>query len=158
MKLIITIFLSAILAINQKPGNSFQQQNQKLVGVFDGRTPCQDLAAQLQETVSTECIKIKWRLTLYQDSVSGNPTTYSLVGFTHQRGNPQTGNWKITKGTFTDKDATVYELEQSGRAPLFFQKLDDNILYFLNKDRKLLVGNRDFSHTLNRNDQKSNDQ
>ena len=31
-----------------------------------------------------------------------------------------------------------------------FLKADDNILFFLNKDRNLMVGNADFSYTLNR--------
>jgi hypothetical protein len=51
-----------------------------IVEVFDGRTPCKDLAKQLNEKLATECIKIKWRLILYKDSITGNPDTYELLG------------------------------------------------------------------------------
>ena len=121
-----------------------------LVGVFDGRTPCQDLAAQLDEKIRPECIKIKWRLTLYQDSLTGNPTTYSLLGFVYKKEDPRTGAWHITKGTKTNPEAIVYQLDQPGRKSLFLQKGDDNVLFFLDDEKRLLVGNRDFGYTLNR--------
>lgn len=120
------------------------------VGVFDGRTPCQELAAQLDEKVTTECIKIKWRLTLYKDSITGNPSTYELLGFVYKKDNPRLGKWHIRTGTKADPQALVYQLDQPGREPLFLQKGDDNVLFFLDQEKNLLVGNRDFSYTLNR--------
>lgn len=122
----------------------------KLAGVFDGRTPCRDLAKLLDEKTTPDCIKIKWRLMLFVDSLTGTPGTYSLIGFVYKKNNPRTGNWQISKGTFTDPGAMVYQLNMDGGAPIFLQVLDNNILYFLDKEKKLLVGNRDFSYTLNR--------
>jgi len=99
---------------------------------------------------NNRCIKIKWRLILYKDSITGNPGTYSLQGFVYKKDNPRTGKWHIVKGTKASPDAMVYRLDQVGREPLFFQKVDDNILFFLDQEKNLMVGNRDFSYTLNR--------
>lgn len=49
-----------------------------LIGVFDGKTPCQELAKYLNEQEKPECTKIKWRLTLYKDNLTTNSGTYSL--------------------------------------------------------------------------------
>jgi hypothetical protein len=126
-----------------------QSSKANLLGVFDGRTPCQELAKQISEQVSTECIKIKWRLTLYNDA-SGNPGTYELIGFVHKKENPAVGKWRILRGTATDKNAIVYQIDLQGKEPLFLLKADDNILFFLDKEKRLMVGNKDFSYTLNR--------
>ena len=121
-----------------------------LVGVFDGRTPCKDLAKQINEKVTSECIKIKWRLILYKDSITGDPGTYKLLGFIYKKDNPRTGKWRIIKGTKISPEAIVYQLDQPGREPLFLQQVDENIFFFLDQEKKLMVGNRDFSYTLNR--------
>lgn len=123
-----------------------------LAAVFDGRTPCQDFAKQLHEKVTIECIKIKWRLTLYKDSVTGDPSTYNLQGFIYKKDNPRVGKWHIIKGTKANPEGIVYQLDQQGKEPLFLQKGDDNVLFFLDQEKNLMVGNRDFSYTLNRVD------
>jgi hypothetical protein len=131
-------------------GQSENKQHHKLYGVFDGRTPCNVLSEYLNEPPRSYCIKIKWRLTLFVDSISGKPATYELIGLTYKREKPGVGSWQILTGTKADAEAVVFELIETGRPPLLLQKVDDNILFFLDKDRKLLVGNRDFSYTLNR--------
>src|SRR6185295_19781419 len=70
-----------------------------VLGVFDGRTPCQDLARQIHENVVPECVRIKWRLVLYVDSITGNPATYTLLGYIYKKENPRLGRWHIIKGT-----------------------------------------------------------
>ncbi len=123
-----------------------------VLGVFDGRTPCQELARQLKVVTIPECIKIKWRLILFQDPATHAPTSYSLEGFVYRKP-PRTGKWTILKGTKTDPNAIVYQLDPD--TPQGFQsflKADDNILFFLDQDRNLLVGNIYFSYTLNRAD------
>lgn len=139
-----------LLFYHQGISQSVKEPQHKLLGVFDGRTPCNVLAAYLNEFPGPECIKIKWRLTLFVDSLSNVPTRYELIGITHKKENPRVGNWEILKGAYADPEAIVYVLKEEGRPTLFFQRGDDNILFFLDKDRKLLVGNRDFSYTLNR--------
>lgn len=121
------------------------------IGTFDGRTPCHALAEQLNESVPTDCVKIKWRLVLYEDAQTHAPAHYELIGFARERGAPREGKWSITKGTAEDPEATVYKLESvNGKPALYFQKADGNILYFLDAGKKLMVGNYEFSYTLNR--------
>lgn len=144
------IFLFFVFISLHGQGQIEIKQQNKLYGVFDGRTPCNILSTYLNEPSRQECFKIKWRLTLFVDSISGNPTRYELIGLTYKREKPRVGNWQILTGTNADADAIVFELIETGRPPLLLQKGDDNILFFLDKDRKLLVGNRDFSYTLNR--------
>ena len=149
MKLTLTA-ISILLIYSTGIAQAIKGNQHKLLGVYDGRTPCNVLAAYLDETARQECIKIKWRITLFVDSITNQPATYEMLGFTYKKGNPRVGNWQIQKGTFADPEAIVYELKEEGRPALLFQKGDNNILFFLDKDRKLLVGNRDFSYTLNR--------
>jgi hypothetical protein len=127
-----------------------KEPQHKLLGVFDGRTPCKVLATYLNEFPGPECIKIKWRLTLFVDSISNEPSRFELIGITYKKENPRVGNWQILKGSHADPQAIVYQLNQSGKPPLLIQKGDNNILFFLDKEKRLLVGNRDFSYTLNR--------
>lgn len=136
--------------LNHGISQSLNEPQNKLLGVFDGRTPCSVLAAYLNEPARPDCIKIKWRLTLFVDSISDEPTRYELIGITYKRENPRVGNWQILKGTYEDPQAIVYQLNESGKPPLLFQKGDNNILFFLDKEKRLLVGNSDFSYTLNR--------
>lgn len=130
--------------------HAIAQAIEKRYGMFDGRTPCQELSLYLQEKPRPECIKIKWRLFLYKDAVTNEPTRYELSGFIFKRDKPQTGKWNIIKGTAGDPAATVYELVIAGKPSLLFLKADENILIFLDAERKPYVGNRDFSFALNR--------
>jgi hypothetical protein len=48
-------------------------------------------------------------------------------------------------------NATVYQLSPTETQPaLLLLKGDDNVLYFLDQNRGLLVGHADFSYALNR--------
>src|ERR1044072_311559 len=67
------------------------------LGMFDGRTPCQELSIQLKEPKTPECNKIKWRLFLYKDSVTGRPTAFELYGLFQPRMEPKTGSWHIIR-------------------------------------------------------------
>jgi hypothetical protein len=118
-----------------------------LLGVFEGRTPCQLLASQLEENKTDECIKIKWRLTLYKDSITGAPTHYELLGLMYRRPNPAKGNWSVMQDR---NGAVIYQINRAGKKPLLLMKADDNILFFVDAKKEILVGNKDFSYTLNR--------
>jgi hypothetical protein len=122
----------------------------EVLGYFEGRSPCQEIAKLLHVSGRDECIKIKWQLILYQDPVTHEPTGYALGGFAW-RNPPKTGKWIIVKGTKEDPNAVVYQLDPDDpKGFLSFLKADDNILFFLDKNRELLVGNERFSYTLNR--------
>jgi len=118
-------------------------------GVFDGRSPCQDLARQLAIRAGSDCMKLKWRLILYQDAATGAPAQYILEGSPY-RDAPRKGKWVFAR-IKNDPKALVYQLdlgEPGGVLSLL--KADDNILLFLNKDGGFLLGDIYFSYTLNR--------
>lgn len=107
-------------------------------GVFEGRTPCQGIARQLEITVPRECTKAKWRVTLYKDVETQTPTTYKVEGGLFQRG-AQEGRWNILR-------EDLYVLDGSLR----LLKGDDNVLFMLDRSFRPLVGHEDFSYTLDR--------
>jgi hypothetical protein len=117
-----------------------------IFGVFRGRTPCEDLAELLNAPASEACNKVKCRLFLYQDPATKLPTTYEWAGKTKW-----TGKWTIAQGTKSDPNATVIRLETPDpKSHLSFLKIDENILYILDRNETPLVGNIHFSYTLNR--------
>jgi hypothetical protein len=127
-----------------------------IVGVFDGRTPCNNDLLALNGIAANGCQIIKCRLTLYQDIKTHTPTTFQLYTVHVGKGDNRystTGKWVMSKGTATDPDAIVYQLQpDSGKTQsLLFMKADDNILFMLDANRNLLVGNEYVSYTLNRN-------
>jgi hypothetical protein len=154
MKQPVILFFILMIFGNPVIAQESAQKPYTLLGVFDGRTPCNVLAAYLNAPPSPECIKIKWRLTLFVDSITRMNGRYELIGLTYKRENPRMGTWQIINGTHEDPQAIVYQLNENGRPPLLFQKCGNSVLFFLDKERKLLVGNKDFSYTLNRNFEK----
>ena len=86
------------------------------------RTPCQELANQLNDVTIPECIKTKWRLTIYKSGTDTTSGTYSLEGFKFRGDNILKGTWQIIKGTKADPNAIVYQLRHSSKGSLFFLK------------------------------------
>ncbi len=119
-------------------------------GVFEGRSPCQGIARELQIPVAAACTKVKWRVTLYQNPETLAPTVYKVEGSLHPRG-AREGNWSHVRGTQKDPDAIVYRLQPAGsESPLLLLKGDDNVLFLLDRNRSPLVGHGEFSYALNR--------
>jgi len=119
-------------------------------GVFEGRSPCHGISRELKLTPHAGCIKSKWRVTLYKNPDTAAPTTYKVEGSLFREG-AREGTWSINRGAAIDHDATVYQLNPTQSQPaLLFLKGDDNVLFFLNQKRELLVGHAEFSYTLNR--------
>lgn len=124
----------------------------RVVSVFSGRTPCREVAQQLNRTVPADCMKLKWSLTLYQDPNRQIPTTYKLKG-TLFRDLEREGKWVVIQGRGGDPGALIFKIQPDNRSgSILLLNQDDNILFFLNNDGSLMVGNRDFSYTLNRAD------
>ena len=117
-------------------------------GVFEGRTPCHELVVEvMQVTPVPGCLKIKWRLTLYQDDASGEPTTYLSMGTSTFR----EGTWEIIHGLDGDPDAVVYQLQLGeSQRPVSLLLVDENHLFLLDRSTNFLVGNELFSYTLSR--------
>jgi len=116
-------------------------------GIFEGRTPCEGIARELK--LPAHGPKAKWLITLYQNAETGLPTTYKAEG-TLFREKVRTGNWSIIRGA--RKESIIYQLGTAEtQPPLLLLKGDDNVIFFLSQERIPLVGNADFSYTLNRN-------
>jgi hypothetical protein len=118
-------------------------------GIFEGRCACQELAQVLKREVSADCFKTKWGLDLYQNPDTQAPTTYVLEGSFFRQA-IRKGTWRITKGTKTDPDDMVFELEADNQQTIYLLKGDDNVLFFLDENKNILTGNEHFNYTLNR--------
>ncbi|HEY1022932.1 MAG TPA: hypothetical protein VGE06_11500, partial [Flavisolibacter sp.] len=119
--------------------------------IYDGRTPCQDFAAEHQMNVRSSCFKLKWQLVLNRDAVSHEPTTYTLRKIMDNEPRNVTGKWQAVRGVPGNANALVYELDpDKPNESISLLVGDENVLFFLNHDRELYVGNGDFSFTLNK--------
>jgi hypothetical protein len=146
--------VDASLAAAQPPEGSYTlapvATGPKVFGVFGGRSPCQGIARELKINGVAGRARVKWRVTLYQNPETGAPTTYEVRN-SLLRETGREGNWTILRGTASDPQAIIYRLEATKtEAALFLLKGDDNVLFFLDKSLKPLVGNADLSYTLNR--------
>jgi hypothetical protein len=122
----------------------------EVFGVFEARTPCQGIARAQKAEVEASCFKVKWRVTLYQHAATRAPAAYKVEGGLYRTG-ARRGTWTIARGAHDDPNAVVYALSASGSAPeLLLLKGDDNVLFFLDQERRPLVGHSEFSYTLNR--------
>ena len=120
-----------------------------LFGIFGGRTPCTSLVRALHITLNDGCQRIKWRVTLLQSASTHEPTTYKIEGSLHHTA--REGAWRIVRGTATDRDAVVYQLDGTAtEGPMLLWKADDNVLFLLDERKQPLVGTVDFSYTLSR--------
>jgi hypothetical protein len=121
--------------------------------VYDGRTPCKEIASEYGLKVSDECFKLKWRLILYRDSVTGAPTTYAIRKVVDNAPRDVTGKWAILAGSSPNPDAVIYQLDPDDPAnAMYLLAADEGVLFFLKKDRRYFTGNADFSWALNRKD------
>jgi len=114
---------------------------------FQGRTPCGDFSINHP---GNGCIKMKWYIVLYANAVKNEPTTY-LLNRSHMfplEYPGKKGTWKIIEG----KDGRIiYELTPDKETiHTYLLKLDDGVLIFTDANGNLLVGDHDFSYTLNR--------
>jgi hypothetical protein len=124
--------------------------DESVMAVFAGKTPCQEIARELNVNVEEDCFKLKWELTLYQDAKTQTPTSYKMEG-TFYRKNIREGKWIMIRGSVPDTEAVVYQLDpDKPDGSIFLLKGDEDVLFMLDRERNLLVGNDEFSYTLNR--------
>ena len=121
--------------------------------IFGGRTPCADFAKQYNFQVGNDCNKLKWKLTLQRDPNTFAPTTYALWWTLH-RADTVEGNWTISKGSVTNPEAVIYQLDPDKPSQsISFLAGDKNVIYCLDKNGNLFTGDKDFSYTLNKMEQ-----
>ena len=112
---------------------------------FEGRTPC---GVPGIVEAGKECYKLKWSIVLYGNTAKNEPTTYKLFGTPYRVEGGRRGNWKIISGK---EGKIVYQLlDESGNPFIHLLKLDEGVLIFTDVKGNLLVGDPDFSYTLNR--------
>jgi hypothetical protein len=119
-----------------------------VLGVYEGRSPCHEIVFEVLKVAPyPNCLKIKLRVTLYQDQATGAPSSYMLMGTSTIR----EGTWTILEGMPDKPDAVVYQLHlDDAQGPVSFLKADENHLFVLDRDLSLLAGNALFSYTLSR--------
>ena len=112
--------------------------------VFVGRTPCVEIAREQRISVTDDCFKLKWKLTLHQAPDSKSASKF-LLQRTFRRSEPVKGTWR----TVRDGNSVIYRLEGDDGSNVSFLRLDDSLL-FLDKASQLLKGNAEFGYTLDR--------
>jgi hypothetical protein len=137
----------------QRAGGSYtplpRASGPTVYGIFGGRTPCTSLVRTLRISLTDGCQRLKWRVTLFQDADTRKPTTYRIEGSLHHTG--REGAWHIVRGTASDPDAVVYQLDGTkAEGPMLLWKADDNVLFLLDEHKQPLVGTIDFSYTFSR--------
>jgi hypothetical protein len=142
--------------INLNPTSLPSNLHSQVVGVYEGRTPCNHVLSAFYKLDAAECLLTKWRLTLFQDSLSHMPTDFKLESVYVGTGNEThvtRGKWAASRGMGQDRQALIYELQMNPEQPeiiLRFLKGDDNVLFFLDKNNHPGVGNDYASYSLNR--------
>ena len=169
MNPIIFTFLIAMIGCKNGPDQSNSSKESSIV--FAGTTPCSNVVRPLHDInpepdcalEECKCMMVEWELVLYTDAGTKEPTRYKLTGInrhtvkeTNMYSEPGVkseveGSWAIVRGTKTNPDATLYQLNpgKAGKT-LSFLKLSDNLLHIVDQHGQLMIGNEFFSYTLNR--------
>jgi len=120
----------------------------KYAMAFQGRTPCQELSRLMGLDKSSACDKMKWYIILYTDSLTGKPSYYLKGGRQYRKETMNRDIWEIIQGR---DGRVIYKLYFEKKTfAVYLVKADDNVLFFTDSDGNLLVGNENFSYTLNR--------
>lgn len=124
--------------------------------VFVGRTPCDEPLRKLHNISADGCNLIKCQLILLQDNKTNSPSNFIIKTIYVGKGDNKytaTGKWKLIQGMPGDPKAIVYQLLPDPPQPgneILLLKTGDNLLFFINRDSQLLVGNDYCSYTLNK--------
>ena len=132
-------------SINDQSNISAKQVVIKDSAVFEGRTPC-GVPGIIEP--GKLCYKLKWLIVLYGNAAKNEPTTYKVFGTPYRVEGGRRGNWKIVTGK---NGKIIYQLiDEKGNPFIHLLKLDEGVLIFTDAAGNLLVGDLDFSYTLNR--------
>lgn len=134
--------------------------------VFTGTTPCGNMVRPLHDIpAQTDCAMIQWKLILYLNPDTHQPSSYTLssthhfaVKETNMYSQPGTsketsGRWSWEKGSGANAQATVIRLNPTRQGkPVDLLQLNDRLLHVLDDNGNLAVGNPFWSYTLSRID------
>lgn len=120
--------------------------------IFDGRTPCQEIASEHPEmNAGQSCFKLKWRLILSRDSITHLPTACTIRNIVNNQPRNISGKWEIINGTKANPDVIIYKIQADNLAePILLLLADENVLYFIDNNNKPFIGNEDFSFAMNK--------
>jgi hypothetical protein len=107
--------------------------------VFSGRTPCRVIGDILYDDKSPNCYKIKWLVSLYKENPDAVSGIFKTVRNTHS------GTWKLQSN---DPNHFIYRLELKNGKHFDLVQVDENIVYILDQNNEILVGDLDFSYSL----------
>lgn len=114
------------------------------VTAFAGRTPCNEISKEYNFDAPSGCFKLKWVITFAKDSATASTGTYTT--------NRIQSRASIIKGRWNIDSSGIVKLTSAPGDTLFLFAADENVLFFLDKNGKLLPGNENFSYTLNMKD------
>ena len=117
-----------------------------IIGIFEGRTPCGDIANEFTGFPSQNCEKIKWRLTLLRSATTGQPTSYLYEGTRTSR----RGVLRSERRSTAAWNGAVYHLAFPPGRTLSFLSVDDRVLVLLDGDLRAFPGDASWSYVLNR--------
>lgn len=164
----ILMLLAGIFLINSCDTSSKQPP---VIVVFAGTTPCSNIIRPIHkitaepdcELKACQCILVEWKLTLYKDPATQQPTVYKLTGInrysekeTNMYSQPGTkteseGKWAIVQGTKTNPAAIVYRLNpDKPKISVSLLRMSNDLLHILDDAGRLMIGDEFFSYTLNK--------
>ena len=111
--------------------------------IFEGRTPCRGIEELMYNRTRPECYKKKWLVRLYKNKPDAGSGTYKIGGTVPSK----TGRWKLKENA---GDKIIYSLDLSNGNTLDLLHTDHNIVYIMDRKGGLMVGDHDFSYSLNR--------
>jgi hypothetical protein len=152
-RLVSTTALSITGLISQATPPSPMQSVPSSPDVFLGRMPCADILLALNNVSAPGCQAVKVRLSLERDTETHAPTTFVLDSVYVGTGDTRysvAGTWAILQGT-TDPVMVIYQLNPpDAQQPLLLLRADENHLFLLGPDFRLMVGDTYLSYTLSR--------
>ena len=110
--------------------------------VFEGRTPCRGIEELTEGRTRPECYKKKWLIYLYKSSPSASSGTYKIGSMTSKK-----GEWKLKEGR---SGQIIYSRDLKNGHRLDLLQTDENIVYIMDENGMIMVGDHDFSYSLNR--------
>ncbi len=110
--------------------------------LFEGRTPCKGIEEMMTGVHRPDCYKKKWLVYLYKSSSGAASGTYR-IGST---AGAYTGKWQINQSA----GKIIYRLQLNNGRTLSLLQVDKNIVYLMDTKGELMVGDHDFSYSLNR--------
>jgi hypothetical protein len=109
--------------------------------VFEGRTPCKGVEEMMTGVSRQDCYKKKWLVYLYKNSPSATSGSYKIGS-----NGAYTGKWHLKDGS----DKSIFQLQLNNGRSLSLLQVDNNIVYLMDTKGELMVGDHDFSYSLNK--------